>query len=506
MRIYLNLTLIFKNPLLKNNYFLLKIAFCIIIATGLFNITAVYAQVGITWTSRTSAGDNFWVTVTYGNGLYVAVSGSAGAVMTSPDGITWTLRSAPTNAWQSVTYGAGLFVAVANNGTNNRVMTSPDGITWTSRTTPADNFWQGVTFANGLFVAVAGSGTGNRVMTSPNGITWTIRSSAADNQWSDVTYGNGLFVAVAQTGTNNRVMTSPNGTTWTIRTSAANNFWNAVTYGNGVFSAVSSAGAMTSTDGIAWTIRTTPTGSWSSVVYGLGLFVATDGSGSTLSVMTSPNGTTWTQRTAASANQWNGLTYGNGVFVAVAGTGTGNRVMTSGTFGVVPVKLLSFSGIYKSGTNQLQWQTATETNSKYFEIERSTDGIAFNKIGLIESTGNSSSIKSYNFTDTKPLNGINYYRLKQTDLDGKFEYSNIITLTTKGFSTSVFPNPASNTLTIHTGNNNLNSIAQLYSITGKLEQTINIKSVDQAIDISRLTKGVYTIRMINGAAVQFVKE
>ncbi|MDC1474477.1 hypothetical protein N8350_02575, partial [Candidatus Nanopelagicales bacterium] len=102
--------------------------------------------------------------------LFVAVasSGTGNRVMTSPDGITWTSRtSAADNAWRSVTYGAGLFVAVASySGTGNRVMTSPNGITWTSRTSAADNNWQSVTYRAGLFVAVASSGTGNRVMTS----------------------------------------------------------------------------------------------------------------------------------------------------------------------------------------------------------------------------------------------------------------------------------------------------------------------------------------------------
>ena len=163
-----------------------------------------------TWTSRTSAANNGWRGVTYGNGLFVAVSdtGTGNRVMTSPDGITWTSRtSAADNGWLDVTYGNGLFVAVAGSGTGNRVMTSPDGITWTIRTSAADNNWHGVTYGNGLFVAVATTGTGNRVMTSPDGITWTIRTSAADNNWWGVTYGNGLFVAVAGSGTGNRVMT-----------------------------------------------------------------------------------------------------------------------------------------------------------------------------------------------------------------------------------------------------------------------------------------------------------
>ncbi len=124
-------------------------------------------------------------------------------------GITWTSQtSAADNLWNSVTYANGLFVAVASGpGTNNRVMTSPDGINWTSRFSAANNQWVSVTYANGLFVAVSIDGT-NRVMTSPDGITWTSRTSAANNSWASVTYGNGQFVAVAYTGFGNRVMTS----------------------------------------------------------------------------------------------------------------------------------------------------------------------------------------------------------------------------------------------------------------------------------------------------------
>ncbi|MDC1474504.1 hypothetical protein N8350_02710, partial [Candidatus Nanopelagicales bacterium] len=62
------------------------------------------------------------------------------------------------------------------------MMTSPDGITWTSRTATAANYWRSVTYGEGLFVAVASSGA-DRVMTSPDGITWTSRTAAAANAW-----------------------------------------------------------------------------------------------------------------------------------------------------------------------------------------------------------------------------------------------------------------------------------------------------------------------------------
>jgi len=295
-----------------------------------------------TWTIRTSASANNWFGVTYGNGLFVAVSGTGtnNRVMTSPDGITWTSRTpAVDNTWRGLTFGNGLFVAVAETGTGNGVMTSPDGITWTSRSPAADLKWRAVTFGNGLFVAVAETGTGNRVMTSTDGINWTIRTSAANNGWTAVTYGGPtgarLFVAVSETGTSNRVMTSPDGVTWTSRTSAADIAWTSVTYGAGLFVAVGSIEVgdrvMTSPDGITWTSRAPAANNdWRSVVFVNGWFVAVASSGTGNRVMTSPDGITWTSRTSAANNDWRSVTYANGRFVAVASSGTNNRVMTSG--------------------------------------------------------------------------------------------------------------------------------------------------------------------------------
>ncbi len=303
---------------------------------------------GDTWTVQTPASVNDWESVTYGNGLFVAVSSTSyGAsnnkVMTSPDGVNWTIRTNPVdNWWSSVTYGtvsgSPLFVAVAYDGSGNRVMTSPNGIDWTSRASAANNIWTSVTYGNGLFVAVAQSGSGNRVMTSPNGIDWTSRDSAVDSNWASVTYGNGLFVAVAWTGDGNQVMTSPNGITWTSQSIPSAVSWQSVTYGNGLFVAVASNGAvasqvMTSPNGITWTSQTAAAdNNWLSVTYGGGLFVAVSNAGMYYKVMTSPDGSTWTSRAAATlTSQWSSVTYGNGLFVAVSkSSGGSSQVMTSG--------------------------------------------------------------------------------------------------------------------------------------------------------------------------------
>ncbi len=301
------------------------------VADGSFLVSVSnFENNGVTWTGRSASAANNWLSVTYGNGLFVAVAETGtNRVMTSSDGITWTARAeAEANNWYSVTYGNGLFVAVAQTGTN-RVMTSSDGVNWTPRSAAGnDDTWYSVTYGNGLFVAV-GSGT-DRVMTSPDGITWTARSAAEANAWTSVIYAEDLFVAVSNNGTN-RVMTSPDGITWTARTDAGDHQWYSITHGEGTFVVVATSGTdqvMTSPDGITWTARTAAeANAWTSVTYGNGLFVAVAESG-TNRVMTSPDGITWTARSAAESTFWNSVTFGKDTFVAVSYGGT-NRVMTS---------------------------------------------------------------------------------------------------------------------------------------------------------------------------------
>jgi len=398
---------------------------------------------GVTWTAASSSEANDWLSVTYGNGTFVAVSATGTSrVMTSPDGITWTARTAAqTNDWLSVTYGNDLFVAVAINGTN-RVMTSPDGITWKARSATQTNRWNSVTYGNGTFVAVADTGT-NRVMNSSDGFTWSVATSSEQNTWGSVTYGNGLFVAVADSGVIGSVMTSPDGITWTTRTVPQSMGWTDVTYGNGQFVAVTNSGTglMTSPDGITWTSRSIPeVNAWNSVTYGNDLFVAVAENG-TNRVMTSPDGITWTARSAAQTNRWNSVTYGNGTFVAVADTGT-NRVMrsssgatTTGTFAfsnnasttdfeitnsdtVTAPTLLSVAGnytndgtftnnsgtVYFSGTTTeigdgFDIPTATFSDSANVASQEATlTGVAFNASGTRMYTTGSAGDKVYMYS------------------------------------------------------------------------------------------------------------
>ncbi len=302
---------------------------------------------GITWTARTAAENANWAAVAYGNGLWVSVaySFSTTYVMTSPDGISWTMRTGQSGVWYGITHGNGLFVAVGFGGANS-IMTSPDGLTWTARTGPSGN-WQNVTYGNGLYVAVASSGT-SRIMTSADGITWTSRSSTASVY--DVTYGNGLFVACGLSG---NIYSSPDGITWTERTAAEANALYGISYGNGLFIIVSNNGTnrvQTSPDGITWTARSAAVVSaWNTSAYGNGLYVAVSASGK---VQTSPDGITWTERTAAAANGWESIAYGT--------TSTSLGAITGYATGITETFVSTAPTLLISSSDNTAWNTSSD--------------------------------------------------------------------------------------------------------------------------------------------------
>ena len=94
----------------------------------------------------------------------------------------------------------------------------------------------------------------------------------------------------------------------------------------------------------------------------------------------------------------------------------------------LPIELISFTGHSEGVVNKLEWSTASEINNDYFTLERSEDGINFTEIGKVVGAGNSTSKLNYTFIDEKPLYGINYYILRQTDYNGDYELSNIVAI------------------------------------------------------------------------------
>lgn len=119
----------------------------------------------------------------------------------------------------------------------------------------------------------------------------------------------------------------------------------------------------------------------------------------------------------------------------------------------LPIELLMLTAETVNGVNYLHWITATETNNAYFTIERSKDGVSFEPIGKISGAGNSTKNLSYTFADEKPFEGQSYYRLMQTDFDGRYSVSPVVAAKQeKNLSMNLFPNPNNGTFTIDVRN------------------------------------------------------
>ena len=277
--------------------------------------------------------DQNWEAVTYGDGKFVAVasSGNGNRVMTSTDGEYWVSRtSASDSNWQGITYADNQFVAVGSNA----VMTSPDGVTWTSSTAPTGE-WQAITNCGGLFVATATWGS-NYVMTSTNGVDWTVRTPAYGWSHDAVACSATVprFVSVSQFG---RGWSSADGISgWSIQNPGAIVDIRTVAFGNGRFSwleySTNSGNRYGgySTNGLNWSnTPSAPANQWKYITYGGDKFIAVAEGGLNSRSAYSTDGANWTLGSGVPSNSWQGVAYGAGKYVAVANSGTDNRVMTS---------------------------------------------------------------------------------------------------------------------------------------------------------------------------------
>lgn len=194
-----------------------------------------------------------------------------------------------------------------------------------------------------------------------------------------------------------------------------------------------------------------------------------------------------------------------------AGTyGRGTWETDAAISSALPVALRSFTGVNAGKINRLNWVTTEETDLAHYEVERSTDGIAYTNIGKVLPLDGRDSNRSYDFDDVSPEIGANYYRLKITDLDGTSDYSRIITLFVEDAESefSIFPNPATNVLNFK----GLSDASALVRVMDALGRTVIVQTVATAdgINISRLPNGTYFLEVRSGddgsVVKRFVKE
>ena len=344
--------------------------------------------------AQTSTNSTDWVTQTITNfhnsiaysptlGLYVAVGISVAA--SSPDGVTWTVRTIPAGTYTSVHWSQtiGIFVAVGTN----LCATSTNGTTWTVRTIGTGT-WESVTSNASLLVATSSEATG-KINTSTNGITWSARApwtqyeantSAQQTIWvSELS----LFITCYYT----LVYRSSDGITWAYSTTYAAN-WMSVAWSPTlrllvmVSNSDATYAVQTSPDGITWTQRVgLPANTWRSVCWSpaLGIFCAV-GHGATNRIMTSPDGINWTSRTPAQANNLNYVIWSPelNLFAVTSQDGV-NRVQTSPdginwTVRVAPAKL--WNSLSYSPSLHMFCATADDTLTTS-NVMTSVDGITW---------------------------------------------------------------------------------------------------------------------------------
>ncbi|MEO1263956.1 MAG: T9SS type A sorting domain-containing protein [Bacteroidota bacterium] len=167
----------------------------------------------------------------------------------------------------------------------------------------------------------------------------------------------------------------------------------------------------------------------------------------------------------------------------------------------LPVELVSFKGKVEQNSIHLTWETATEKNNEGFDIQRSVDGSKWQNIGFVAGRGTTTDLQDYTFIDDRPLNGTNYYRLKQVDFDWAVDFSNIVSV---DFSSpddlsnlKIAPNPVQYgefTLTLadtdfETG------LVEIFNSNGQSVFIQRIEEFNTTLDVRNLPKGIYWLNV-----------
>ena len=181
---------------------------------------------------------------------------------------------------------------------------------------------------------------------------------------------------------------------------------------------------------------------------------------------------------------------------------------------VLPVQLLGFSAECKEAYTQLIWQTATEINNDYFDIEKSIDGLNFSSVGFVDGAGNSSSVINYSLQDFGVNNETTYYRLKQVDFNGEESYSDIVSLNKceeSFYEIKQVYFDGSNSLNI---DYNLgisgSALVDLVDVRGRIVQSgslilfQNMRRVTWPIE-NDLSGGIYFVRIVSGSNIDTEK-
>jgi hypothetical protein len=263
---------------------------------------------------------------------------------------------------------------------------------------------------------------------------------------------------------------------------------------------------LTSTTPVAptnWILYNANAAYGSGSVTGTGNYVVYNGTGSSVNV----TGLTALTNYTFDVYEYNGRY----MHVKFGSAGSGNVTTT-------PVKLVSFAAVNNNGDGYLTWATSSEKNNAGFNVERSTDGKHFEYVAFVKGANNSNTLLRYAYSDANVFKatGVHkvYYRLKQIDRDGKFEYSNVVAILEEGtssFAVKAYPVPFVKDVTLTvTANEQGTATIQVMDIQGRVitNEVTEIMEGENAITLSSLNDlntGVYFIKVVQKTNTQTVR-
>ena len=162
---------------------------------------------------------------------------------------------------------------------------------------------------------------------------------------------------------------------------------------------------------------------------------------------------------------------------------------------VLPVEYLYYRGEATDEGGLLEWATSVEINSELFEVQKSSNGVDFEVIGIVEAAGDTRATTAYSFLD-ESLQGGAYYRLNQIDRDGRSELTSAIYLEKVAtFSMEVYPNPFVNNLSVKVDGNDDAHVTIIEIGTGRILSQITVARGTNNLDVSQLPKGMYLVQI-----------
>ncbi|WP_339795282.1 T9SS type A sorting domain-containing protein, partial [uncultured Imperialibacter sp.] len=169
----------------------------------------------------------------------------------------------------------------------------------------------------------------------------------------------------------------------------------------------------------------------------------------------------------------------------------------------LPIELTSFKAFVTGDYVTVKWRTASELNNDFFTIEKSRDAESWQEVAIVNGAGTTQTPRQYQIIDASPFTTRSYYRLKQTDFDGNFDYSPIVLVKFDGKKDlHVFPNPSDGQYTLSIDHFDLTQVRLCNSLGQIVQASITAKDKFALIDISDAKPGVYVLQVFDGTSVR----